>query len=246
MTFPQYGSFQTQVNVQPAPAIEGDFASANPWSSMLAAPGSLQAGPAGVIVGRFAWAENDNQSAAGVVSNQNPGVASRIGFVGREQAGAMITTFLGSYTLTVQPGYEVTLYTGGDFWARFAGGAAVGQKVYASYYDGSCSAAASGAPTTEGVTASLTAASSHMTVTVAGASPIGPGMPISGTGVTAGTYIVSQVSGTTGGVGVYLLSAAPTDEAAEAITVTLNYETAFTVQSTAGAGELAQISAAVS
>lgn len=242
MTFPSYGSFQTQINNQPAPAIEGDFASANPWTSMLAAPGSLQAAPAGVLVGRFAWAENDNQTGAGLVSNAHPGVASRLGFVGREQAGALITAFLGSYTMEVVSGYEVTLYTSGDFWARFAGGATVGQKVYASFYDGSCSSAATGSPTTEGITASLDNGTSHMTVTVAGATPIGPGMPVSGTGIAAGTTIVSQVSGTAGGLGVYLLSAAPTTEAAEAITVTTNFETNFTVQSTAGNGELAQIS----
>jgi hypothetical protein len=241
MAFPQYGHFQTQINDQPAPAIEGDWASANPFGSMLAAPGSLQAGAAGVLVGRFAWAENDNQAVPGVVSNQHPGVASRLGFVGRDQAGVLITSFLGSATMQVQAGYEVTLYTSGDFWARFAGGATVGQKVYASFYDGSASSAATGAPTTQGITASLDNATSHMTVTVAGASPLSPGMPIAGTGVTAGTTLVSLVSGTAAGTGVWLLSAAPTTEAAEAVTVTLNSETPWTVQSTAAAGELAQI-----
>jgi hypothetical protein len=39
------------------------------------------------------------------------------------------------------------------------------------------------------------------------------GAQIAGTGVTAGTYIVSQTSGTTGGAGVYVTSAATTSSA---------------------------------
>ena len=46
--------FQSVVNVQPAPAIAGDFASANPRWNVLAGPGVLVCGAAGVTVGRFA------------------------------------------------------------------------------------------------------------------------------------------------------------------------------------------------
>jgi hypothetical protein len=162
-------SFQTQINANPAPAVEGDFASANPMASMLALAGSLRAGTAGVTVGRFAFAKNSD----GTVSNQHPGVASRLGFVQRDQPGVLITNILGE--------------------------------------------------------------------TVAGASPIGPGMPISGTGITAGTTIVAFGTGT-GGLGTYTVSQAMTTEAAETVAVTLNVETNFTVDSTAGNGELAQIS----
>jgi hypothetical protein len=59
-------------------------------------------------------------------------------------------------------------------------------------------------------TASIGPASTTMTVTAVGAGPIYPGMVITGTGVTAGTYIVSQSTGTDGSTGNYVVSAAQT------------------------------------
>lgn len=57
-------------------------------------------------------------------------------------------------------------------------------------------------------TASFTAsiATTNMTVTVATAGSIYLGMTLTGTGVSAGTRVVSQTSGTAGGVGVYVVS----------------------------------------
>jgi hypothetical protein len=49
-----------------------------------------------------------------------------------------------------------------------------------------------------------------MTVTAISAGPIYPGMVITGTGVTAGTYIVSQTTGTDGSTGDYVVSASQT------------------------------------
>jgi len=49
------GGFQTVVNTQPAPGIEGDFCNKNPRFSVDAGPGGLVAGDKGVVVGRFAW-----------------------------------------------------------------------------------------------------------------------------------------------------------------------------------------------
>lgn len=230
--------FQKTINANPAPAVEGDFASTNPFSSLLATAGALVCGAAGVIVGRFAFAKN----ADGVTTNQHPGVASRLGFVGREQTGAMITGFLAESTLTVLKGYGVTLYSRGEFWGRFAGGAVMGQKVYASFYDGSLSAAATATPTTVAPTVSTTNASAVVTITAAGASNVSPGMPISGAGIPAGATIISYGT-STGGLGTVNISANATATAAGvAATVTTNVETPFTVASTAAAGELAQIS----
>ena len=59
-------------------------------------------------------------------------------------------------------------------------------------------------------TASIGPASTTMTVTAISAGPIYPGMVITGTGVTAGTYIVSQTTGTDGSTGTYVVSAAQT------------------------------------
>ena len=47
--------FPNQVGVQPAPAVEGDFASSNPRFSVLFGPGGAVAGPLGLVIGRFCW-----------------------------------------------------------------------------------------------------------------------------------------------------------------------------------------------
>lgn len=49
-----------------------------------------------------------------------------------------------------------------------------------------------------------------MTVTAVGSGTIIPGMGLAGTGVLAGSIVLSQVSGTTGGVGVYLVNRSQT------------------------------------
>lgn len=59
-------------------------------------------------------------------------------------------------------------------------------------------------------TASIGPASTTMTVTAIASGPIYPGMVITGTGVTAGTYIVSQTTGTDGSTGDYVVSVAQT------------------------------------
>jgi len=59
-----------------------------------------------------------------------------------------------------------------------------------------------------GISASVTAsiASTTMTVTAVGSGTLYPGAAIMGTGIIPGTRIQSQTSGTTGGVGVYVVS----------------------------------------
>ena len=55
-------------------------------------------------------------------------------------------------------------------------------------------------------TASIGPASTTMTVTAIASGVVTPGMTITGTGVTAGTYIVSQLTGTAGSTGTYQVS----------------------------------------
>ena len=227
--------FQRTVNTDPAPAIEGDFASANPRASLLTAGGlGLFAGTAGVIVGRFARAANTT----GVVTNEDPGVASRTGFVGRDQV-ALITGWLAQSTMTVPAGVEITLHDDGDFWARFAGGAAIGQKVFANYADGSCVAGTAGSPPqAASVTASI--AATTMTVTAVGSGTLGVGDVLSGANVTAGTVITALGTGT-GGAGTYTVSISQT-AASATVTATAAEETPWYVHTLAAAGELAKIS----
>jgi hypothetical protein len=227
--------FQTVINRQQAPAIAGDFASANPRASVLAGEGALVTGPNGVTVGQFAWA------LAGLVTN-NFALGGQVGFVHRDLQ-ALITAWLGQTSMVIPAGLAVTLMEQGDFWGKFAGGAAIGQKVYASYADGSLSAAATATPPqSTGGLVSTTNASALITVTTAPTQPIVVGQPISGAGIPAGAYIASLVTGT-GGLGTYNLSAPATATATGvAATLLTAVETPFVVRSLAAAGELAKIS----
>lgn len=208
-------NFQTFVGTQPAPAVAGDFASANPRFSVDAGPGGLVAGASGLFVGRFAWwsqSQLDPNDTPAVVNNFGTGPVT--GFVHREQQG-LITQFLAEGSQFIPQGFAVTLMSGGDFWVVNDGATAclLGMKAYANYADGKVTFAATGAPGTASGSASSIAASTNsftgsitdniLTVTGGITGVIRPGTTISGTGVAAGTKIVSQNSGTAGGVGTY-------------------------------------------
>lgn len=75
------------------------------------------------------------------------------------------------------------------------------------------------------ITASI--ATTTLTVTVT-AGYLAAGQVISGAGVTVGTYIISQITGTTGSTGTYLVSASQT-VASEAMTVTPSAPSAGTL-----------------
>src|SRR5258706_7781516 len=115
--------FPNQVNVQPAPAVAGDFASTNPRSAYPAGPGGLVAGAAGVTIGRFAWAvwnTVDGDNAPGTVSNNFPGIGVNVaaasnvggslpqGLVHREQQG-LITAYLAESGMVLPGGFAITL-----------------------------------------------------------------------------------------------------------------------------------------
>lgn len=206
--------FQKQVNLTPAPAVAGDFASSNPRASVLAGPGGLVAGASGVTVGKFAWIDDDGVS----VRSYGTQATAPHGFVHREQQ-ALITVYLAESSMLVPQGYPVTLSNEGDFWAVVTGNTAatIGASVYATYADGSITigSAATGATATGSMGATFTATGSGTNLTVSSVTGlISIGETISGTGVPAGTTIVSQTSGTTGGAGVYVTSQATTASAA--------------------------------
>ncbi|MEY3774250.1 MAG: hypothetical protein RLZZ129_1030 [Verrucomicrobiota bacterium] len=206
--------FQSQVNVNQAPAVAGDFASANPWFSFDAGPNQLVAGDGGLTVGLFAWVDPSGTYAV----NHGTGLPS--GFVHRSQQG-LITTYLQSAGMLVPEGFPVTLATGGDFWVVTSTAAVIGNKVYVDYSTGGVRAAATGSPVTgASVTGAIAAAASTsvtasiadnvMTVTVVGSGLLVNGATLSGSGVTTGTQIVAQLSGTAGGVGTYQVSKSQT------------------------------------
>ena len=64
--------------------------------------------------------------------------------------------------------------------------------------------------TTASIAPNTNGAGGVMTVTVLGSGIVYPGMTVLGTGVAVGTYILSQLTGTTGGVGTYQVSVSQT------------------------------------
>lgn len=141
--------FQSAINQQPAPAVEGDFASANPYASVVAGEAALISGPDGVTVARFAWA-----SPEGIVSNvQTSGAPT--GFVHRNQQ-AFITAWLGASSMLIPSGINMALMAAGDFWGRSTTAANIGQKVFASITDGTIATGDAGATITDFVETKFT------------------------------------------------------------------------------------------
>jgi hypothetical protein len=210
--------FQQNVNSTPAPAVAGDFASANPRTVVLAGPGGFVAGAGGVTVGKFAWLDTDGRT----VHNYGTAPAAPAGFVHREQQ-ALISQYPAEASNVIPVGFPVILHNGGDFWVNNSGpsSSTIGEAIYATYGDGSATmgAAATGASVTGAMgstnTASLGAtftASAHTldatridVTAVTGLISIGD--TVAGSGISGAQTIVSQdTGGTPGGAGTYVIS----------------------------------------
>lgn len=213
--------FQKQINDYQAPGVSGDFASTNPFASILAGPGALVAPAGGLKVGNFAWVGPNGQVSQSFVAGY------QVGFLGRNEQ-ALITQFLGESTMIVPAGFMVTLFNGGDFFANFEAGATVGNNVYADPSDGQPLAGATapalgvgtatvGAAVSSGTTDGTTAV---VTITTVTNGFISPGDTVTATGVAAGTTVLNQLTGVPGKAGTYTLSSIPAAESAEAMTFT--------------------------
>jgi len=77
----------------------------------------------------FAWANPET----GFVASQPQSPADLLGFV--QPYPGFLWRAVRDCRI-IRPGYEVTLFANGDFYARFAAGAAPGQRVFASALDG--------------------------------------------------------------------------------------------------------------
>jgi hypothetical protein len=210
-------NFQAQVTTVPAIGVAGDFADANPWVTVPAGPGGLVAGAAGLAMGKFGWTQAsliDPDNAPQIVNSFGQGVPT--GFVHRTMTG-LITTFLAPTSMVLPQGFPATLMSRGNFLVKNDGATtnAIGQKAYAKLSDGSVSFAATGSAATASFTAAIAAstfsvtgsiANNVLTVTAVGSGTVVAGAAISGTGISSGTNIVSQLSGTVGGIGTYAVS----------------------------------------
>lgn len=230
------GLGQNQVNVVPAPGIEGDFCTANPRYSRVAGPGGLVAGLGGVVAGRFCWpvpGDLDVDGGPQVVISSGTGPV--LGFVHREMQGLMLSP-LTLASMTVPQGFMVTALNQCEVWVKNAGTtqAVFGQKAYAKFADGSIAFAAAASPPNGATASAYTIAAETFSATLTSVvgnvltvpatsvvtGTIYPGAVVSGTGITTGNTIGAQLSGTTGGAGTYSL--------------TLTEETAVTVGTLSG------------
>lgn len=227
------GGYQQQVYNQESQGVAGDRASQNPIATFDAGPGGLVAGPNGVTVGLFAWVTAPTDpNGTGLVAN-NFGQGNVAGF-SYNDLQALNTVFLSDGTMVIPQGLPVALATQGDFWVVNNGSNECypGQKAYATFVNGEATFAATGTPTTGATStgSTVTQTTNDITASISGdvltvtaaASTIYPGAVItSGTGVTTGTAIASQLSGTTGGVGIYALTISQQKAiASEAMTLT--------------------------
>jgi hypothetical protein len=231
-------SFQTATRNIQAPGLPGDFASMNPYATQLSSQvynsTGFRAGPSGLVIGLFAWLDPSTWTFA-----SNSGAGAPNGFVGRAGMLAMITLYLQGYGATIPAGFGTpNIYDAGDFWAVNNGTteAVPNMKAYANNSNGLVTFANTGAPTTGGTsTASTISAQTNgatgtivdnLFTAVSGlAGTLVPGTVLSGTGVAAGTTIVSQVTPliageTAGGLGRYLVTPRNQTVASTAITGT--------------------------
>lgn len=204
--------FQTFVNRNPPPNVIGGFASMNPRASALAGEGAFRSGLGTnylsaqnlAVIGNFAWGQSFYAGA------QKPAGASVIGFVANELQTNIPFLAPGAGVnptrLSIEVGFDVTLFTHGDFWtlpvAPVAGIVSPGDTVYARQYDG--------APTNDPVAFSGTAsqATTVLTVSAVASGALVPGMVVDSSGADA--TVIAQLTGTPGGVGTYTVSTSAT------------------------------------
>ena len=239
-------SFPRQVNVQPAVAVAGDFASTNTNKFTVIAGGvggfSYTTDPVvGATIAAFCWADPTNS----FVSSHGAGTVT--GFISRQGMRADIVTPGPGYpdsSNTILPGSFIQVFNAGDFYVTNSGAttSAIGNKAYANFTTGLVTFAASGSPpaaaaiTSGSVTANTlnvsTVAVNAFTGSIApavGATPavltvsaittggLYPGQTIAGTGVDPNTTVLAQLTGTAGSTGTYSVSISQTI-ASEAMT----------------------------
>lgn len=222
-------SFQTQVQQFPAPAVEGDFASANPRVSVLAGSGALVAGALGMVVARFGWVTNDANGNPQTAQNTAAGSwapnGAPDGFCHRVQQG-LIPNYLQESSMMVPGGFPVVLHSRSDAWVLTRTVATRGQKVFASLLDGGVSTGTAGTPVA-GFVGTASFATNVMTVVTSTGGPLHVGDVVTSQNVAAGTYITSFGTGS-GGVGTYNLSTSPGTITTQAASASSYVETGTT------------------
>jgi hypothetical protein len=245
------GGFQTQVFDQPAAFIAGNRVSQNPIFSFDAGPGGLVAGSS-LFVGRFAWVTQplDPNGTPSIANSFGDGAPQ--GFLMLNQQ-ALNTTYLSFAGMQVQPGAQTALQVAGDFAAVNDGTteAQYGQKAFAFVATGKVAFAAAGTvfggasatgSTVTAQTFSVTGSVSGnvLTVTAVGSGTVVVGGSISGTNIPTAPapQIVSQLTGTPGGVGTYSLNVGEITAASETVSGTYGLLTIGAATGTFAVGDV--------
>lgn len=224
--------FQTAINNDlPLPPI-GSFASAAPRAAVLSSEGQFVAPTAGSVVGNFAWVSGNTLQNTGNATGSPNGIISN-------ELQAQIPA--GQETsLTVLAGNPVIAYSQGEFYVKVTGSATRGMKAFADLNNGSVTAQAAGSAAAVGGVMTASIATTVLTVTGVSSGTFKVGQLITGSGVTAGTYITALGTGT-GGTGTYTVNISQT-VSSTAITSSANVETNFYVCETVTTGQTAKIS----
>lgn len=227
--------FQASINIQPALAVAGDFAGANPTASALSGSGAFVAGVAGLAMGLFCWHDVANDNA---LNNYGPGAPC--GFVRRSLEG-QILDFTAESGGIIRAGQEANAFIGGAFWAKNDGATAAvrGHAAFAQFGTGKVRFGPAGTPLAGAAFTGVISASVLTVSSLTGT--VRHGQPLTGTGVTAGTYIGTQITGTPGGTGTYNV-VGTTTASSTAMTTLDAYETKWRAASNAAAGELVKMS----
>ena len=227
--------FQKTVNTTPAPAVDGDFASVNPMSSVVAPESGFVAGAGGVTVGRFAWISADGKTLL------NTGAGKPDGFIPRLQS-AQIGTYLAEFGNNIPAGFPVDLMRTGDFYSKSTVAAATkGDKAFAKFQNGTMQPDTAAA-TIAGASVTASVATNVLTVTAVGSGAILVGSLLSGASIPPASYIAAQLTGTAGGVGTYSLSTTPGTVVSATVTTTDYVETDFVIGRTVLVNELTVMS----
>lgn len=222
--------FPSQVNTVPAIGVAGDFASVNPRVTPVAVGAGYVAGPNGVTVGGFCWANGLQVSSSGQ--------GAPLGFVAR--AGeALITQFLAESSMTIPAGMRVPVFSQGDFFAKTNTVAVLNQKVFANLLNGGIAAGAAGTVLNDGAVVTAAISGTTMTVSAVTSGSLAVGQMITGAGVTPGTYVTALGTGS-GGTGTYTVSVSQT-VASSALTTTAYIETKWYAAASGSAGDLIPI-----
>ena len=121
--------FQKNVGMRQASGGPGDFASANPHSTIASEEGQIVAAAGGVTMGQFCFVKDG--AASGSIPATLSGSGGLIGFVGRGIFPYAHIAPNENGVKIIPEGLAVTVYDSGDFWISAPSAAKVGQSVFA-------------------------------------------------------------------------------------------------------------------